>query len=130
MDTRSNMVKSEGKQPERIQQQRVVTPLVDVFENAHEVLLFADMPGISEKDINIRFEKNQLSLEGRYEGQREEQNGQNGLNGQSFVYARGFVLPSGVDPEKITADLRNGVLQVHLPKRDSLKPRQITVKGA
>jgi HSP20 family molecular chaperone IbpA len=126
MESDTQMTRRQESRPERVHQRRVAAPPVDIFENAHELLLVADMPGVRQDRINIRFEKNQLMLEGEFEPGEPE----NGLELKPFTYSRSFVLPGGIDADKISAELQNGVLQVHLPKHDHLRPRQISVKAA
>lgn len=109
---------------ERIQQRQALTPAVDVFENAEELLILADFPAVKQEDVDVRFEKNTLSLRGTARSVHPR-------TGQevAFDWVRSFALPGGVNAEKIAAELKNGVLRVTLPKHDSLKPRQISVRA-
>lgn len=97
-------------------QRMTLTPAVDVFENAENFLLVSDFPGVDPAGVEVRFEGNRLTLKGQ-------------VTGQTVQWAREFSLPGGIDADKITADLKNGVLSVTLPKLESLKPRQITVRA-
>jgi HSP20 family molecular chaperone IbpA len=90
---------------------------VDIFENNEELLLVADVPGAPSEAVTLRFERNQLAIKARCEA-------------EGFDYVRSFVLPGGVDPERIRAELRDGVLTVHLPRHDRLRPRQINITTA
>jgi len=83
-------------------------------------LLMADMPGVNKDAVNIRLDKNQLTLEGAVKDPE--------LSGEAgFMFSRTFLIPNGIDPDRIAAKLKHGVLTVHLPKHDKLRPRQITV---
>jgi HSP20 family molecular chaperone IbpA len=126
MATNKDMVKREDKNPERVAQRPVYAPLVDIFENGEEILVVADVPGANKDHVAIRFEKNQLTFEAACAA--EDVVGA-GDDARGLDYARSFLVPGGVDPERISAELKNGVLRVHLPKQERLKPRQITVTG-
>jgi HSP20 family molecular chaperone IbpA len=109
---------------ERIQQRQVLTPAVDVFENADGLLIVADLPAVKEEDMDIRFEKNVLHLRGTARTVHP-------VSGQdmAFDWVRSFAVPGGVNAEKISAELKHGVLRVLLPPDDRLKPRQIQVRA-
>jgi len=105
------------------------TPRVDILETEDELTLLADMPGVKPDDVDVRFENGELVLHGRCQDRHE---------GVQFLYAeygvgdfyRAFTINQDVDPSKISAELKNGVLTVHLPKAEAVKPRKITVQGA
>jgi HSP20 family molecular chaperone IbpA len=102
---------------ERMQPYKELTPAVDIFENKEEVLILADLPGVEKDDLAIQFEKNHLSLQAKRK-----------IEGDTYQYVRSFVVPNGIDAEKIAAELTNGVLRLKLPKSAALKPRTIAVK--
>lgn len=105
-----------------------LTPRVDVLETEQELLLLADLPGVKQDNIDIRFEKGELTLHARRIGNRAE---------EEFVqreipaadYFRSFRISEKIDAEKIWAELKLGVLTLHLPKAEAAKPRKIAVKG-
>ncbi len=105
----------------------VVAPAVDIYENEHEYLVLADLPGVPSDGVRIRFENGELSLDAT------RQNGDNGeYIGTEIVaadYRRLFRIPETVDSEKIDAQLKNGVLHLVLPKSSKARPRQISVKS-
>ncbi|MBA3546493.1 MAG: Hsp20/alpha crystallin family protein [Nannocystis sp.] len=105
----------------------VVAPAVDIYENEHEYLVLADLPGVPSDGVQIRFENGELSLDAT------RQNGDNGeYIGTEIVaadYRRLFRIPETVDSEKIDAQLKNGVLHLVLPKSSKARPRQISVKS-
>jgi len=98
---------------------RDLTPSVDVFENADELLLLADMPGATAESVAVNVEGGQITIEA-----------QRALHGESVRYRRMFQLPSTIDPEGISAELRDGVLHVHLKKSEKAKRRVIAVRSS
>jgi HSP20 family protein len=105
-------------------------PPVDIFENdQHEIVLKAELPGISREDIDIRVENNLLTIRG--ERKREQETKQESYHRVERVYgsfSRSFSLPSTINTEKVGAEFKDGVLTVVLPAREEAKPRQIQVK--
>ncbi len=118
-----NVAKRETTDVERIERRRTYAPAVDIFENTEEILMYADMPGVTLDEVKINFEKNQLTMEGTCTCLKDYE------KDDGFVYTRKFVVPGGIDPDRISAELRNGVLTIHLPKQDSLRPREIAVQA-
>jgi len=121
MNTETNIRKRENNVPEKMAQRAAVAPAVDIFENKDELLILADLPGVAKEDLSIHLDNGQLTLEGRLRefGPEEE----------PFDYRRSFVVPQGIDAEKIAANLQSGVLRVVLPKPAAIKPRQIAVNA-
>ena len=129
----NGMMKSEKKSevttPELTRGAVTFTPRVDIIETPEELLLFADLPGVKSEDVDVRFENGELILHGRCQPR---------YNPAGFLlneyevgdYYRVFTLNENVDAEKINAELKQGVLTVHLPKSEAVKPRKISVKGA
>jgi len=99
----------------------VVTPHVDIYEGAEELLVVADVPGLSLEGVHVNFEKDTLTFEG------EAFTGDHALASKPFVYRRSFRVPRGVDAAQIGASLAQGVLTIRLPKAEHLKPRRIHV---
>jgi HSP20 family protein len=105
------------------------SPNVDIIENADELTLIADMPGVNPDGIDIEYEQGELTIRGRVAPRNEQ---------RTFLlheygvgdFQRVFQLGEGVDNDRITAEIANGVLIVHLPKVERMKPRKIAVKGA
>lgn len=110
-----------NKAPEQVaDQDRWETPPVDVFENDDEYLLVADLPGVVSDAVRIDVDKDQLNIEGRLV-KAEDQH----YNG----YRRSFKLPGGTDNEAVNAELKQGVLWLHLPKAAAVRPRRIEIKA-
>jgi len=126
---RAGLSRRDGADAEKIQQRRTAAPPVDIYENADELLVIADMPGVAQDAISISLDKMELTIDGR----RTPENGAGSYlaaEGESLDYRRSFLLPQGIDADKIAAELRHGVLRVRLPKSAALKPRQIEVKAS
>lgn len=97
---------------------RELQPRVDVYENADELLLLADVPGATADSINVRYEDAELRLEAQ----------RTAADGPKLRYSRAFALPDTIDPDRITAELKHGVLHVHLGKVEKAKPRSIAIR--
>lgn len=116
-----------GEQLENVEQRPTEIPRVDVYENDQELLLIADLPGVAKDALGIRVEQDELVLEGR---RRAEPPGTALAAEWSGVdFRRGFRLPHGIDREHIEAELKAGILRLHLPKAATLRPRRIEVKS-
>jgi len=119
--------KSEVMQPEATQG-IYYTPRVDILETENELTLFADVPGVKPDAVDVRFENGELILHARCSPRHE---GANYLAREYGVgnFYRAFTISQDIDTDKITAELKNGVLTLHLPKSEAVKPRRITIKG-
>jgi HSP20 family molecular chaperone IbpA len=107
---------------EHVRDERRVTPPVDVYENKDELLVIVDVPGAGKDGLSIQLEDGQLDVEARQSAAFAE----GGF--QPLVFARSFKVPSTIDQAKVSAELDNGVLKVHLPKSELAKPRRIAIK--
>lgn len=106
-------------------------PAVDIVEDDKEYVIKADLPEVDKEDVNVTFENGMLTLSGErhFEKSDEDESKKYHRVERSYGhYSRSFRLPELVDAEGLTAEFQNGVLTVHLPKREELKPRQIEVK--
>jgi len=105
------------------------TPAVDVRESEDGYLMEAEIPGLSDKDIDLKIEDNILTLSSRKEESKEDStNGYLIRERRSAEFCRTFVLPKDVDRDKIKAEFKNGLLVVSIPKAAEAKPRKIAVK--
>jgi HSP20 family protein len=127
MSNETRLTKRSGDAAEKLQQRPFLTPAVDIYENADELLLVADLPGVAKDGVTIHFDKGQLSIE----GQRTAPASGSVLAAEfrALDYRRSFAVPQGIDSDKIAAEMTSGVLRVHLPKAAALRPRQIHVKA-
>jgi len=103
-------------------------PAVDIYETENEVVLTAEIPGIEEKDIEIKVEDSTLTLRGerKFEKETKEEN-YHRIERAYGSFFRSFTLPTYVDQDRIEAQHENGVLKIHMPKRSELKPRKVKI---
>jgi HSP20 family protein len=109
------------RSPEKMAERPTYAPPVDIFENKDEVLILADMPGVTTEGLTVNLDRDQLTIDAR--------RAPSATGDEAFDYRRVFVVPHGIEPEKISASLQHGVLRLTLPKPATLKPRQIEVKA-
>jgi len=102
------------KERERHEETEATLAPVDVFENDREFLLVADLPGVPKGGADITLERNRLIVQASAHARR---------------YRRELIVPQTVDAEGVEAEIKAGVLTVHLPKRPEQQPKQITVRG-
>ena len=114
--------------PAEVTRNVTYTPRVDILENEEELQLFADLPGVQEDHVDIRFENGELTLHAR-RPQTAVGRGQWLWENQTGDFFRAFQISEQVDSSKIWAELKNGVLTLHLPKVEAAKPRKIAVRG-
>lgn len=105
-------------------------PAVDIYENKDDLVLFADMPGVEKKDLNIKLEDRLLTIEGLVREEKDEKERSLLTEYQVARYFRTFTLGDAVDRGKIQAKLVNGVLHLVLPKSEAAKPHKIEVCAA
>ncbi len=104
-------------------------PAVDIREEDHAYVLEAELPGLNEKDIDIKVEGNLLTLSSKHEEKKEEKkNGCILKERRTSSFSRSFVLPKDVDREKIDATFKNGLLTLTLQKEPKAQPKSIQVK--
>jgi HSP20 family protein len=103
-------------------------PAVDVYEDEHNVTLKIEVPGIDEKDIDVRIENNVLTVHGerKFDKEEKEENFRR-VERQYGSFTRTFTLPTTVDAEKVAANYDKGILKIALPKKAEAKPKQIKV---
>ncbi|RPI51696.1 MAG: Hsp20/alpha crystallin family protein [Deltaproteobacteria bacterium] len=128
MNDRTKLVKREESMPKTSREIPALAPLVDIYENEDEILLYADMPGVDKKDITVNIDNGKLSLSGV---RKIEPTG--AVQWEEFgnvEYQRTFSVPQTIDVDKINAELKDGVLRLHLTKSEAAKPKQIEIKAA
>jgi len=103
-------------------------PSVDILEKDDALILRAELPGITEKDIDLKIEGNTLTLKGERKMEDEDnKSNYHRVEGHYGSFLRSFKLPDTVDVEKINAEYKNGVLTIKLPHKPETKPRDIQV---
>jgi HSP20 family molecular chaperone IbpA len=126
MSNATHLAKHATRSAEPVQYHDTVAPPVDVYENADELLVVADVPGASRDAIDVQLEKGQLTILARRGG--ETTGTPVATEYRARDYFRVFSVPQGIDASRIDAQLTAGVLRLRLPKSESLKPRRIEVK--
>jgi HSP20 family protein len=105
------------------------TPRVDVREEEGRYLLEAEIPGFSEKDVDVRVDDNLLTISSRKEEDKQTTEARYLVRERkSREFSRSFVLPKDVDSEKISGSFSNGILTLSMEKRPEAKPRQIEIR--
>lgn len=111
----------------RARNESVLRPPVDIHETADELVLRADMPGVTRERLEIRVDGNTLLIEGTIGIAPQDAMTAIHADVRSTTYRRQFILSNELDSSSIAASLQNGVLTVKLPKRAEHKPRRIPV---
>ena len=106
-------------------------PSVDIFENDNDVVIKAELPGMNAKDIEVKLENNILVLKGerRFEKEAKEENYYR-IEREYGSFSRAFSLPAAVNGDKVTAEYKDGVLTIVLPKKEEIKPKPIKIAAA
>jgi len=109
----------------------VFAPSFDVKETKDGYEFRADLPGVREEDLEISLTGNRLAISGHREQEKREQGETYYASERSYgVFSRAFTLPDGTDGDNVKAELKNGVLQVLVPKKPEVQPRKITIAKA
>lgn len=111
---------------ERTRDTATFTPRFDIWENDDELVLFGDLPGVAPADLDIRFEGGELTIHGRVAPRQQNLQYIYGEYGLGDFY-RSFAIGESIDADNISAELKHGVLTLHLPKTEAVKPRRIQV---
>ena len=108
--------------------ERAIRPPVDIFEDATGITLQADMPGVSKARLNVRVDRDTLSIEGDTDIPMQEGMAALYADVRSSHYQRSFSLSRELNTDKIEASLKDGVVTLRIPKREELQPRKIEVR--
>jgi len=128
---RMNRLFRESYSPEGPEEALTTTsyaPPVDIYEDEHNIILKIEVPGIDEKNIDVRIQNNTLTVQGdrKIEKEEKEENFRR-VERQYGSFTRSFTLPSSVDPGQVSARCDKGVLKISLAKKAEAKPTQIKV---
>jgi HSP20 family molecular chaperone IbpA len=121
MNTQQQNVQNGDKKDrslERTRAGRERVPPVDIYESEHELLLVADVPGVSSQHLNLRIEPPELRIEGTSTGE------------EAVTWVRAFNIDERIAAGEVTAELKNGVLTIHLPKAAESKPRKVEIRAS
>ena len=128
---RMNRLFRESNSPEGPEEALTTTtlaPPVDIYEDEHNIVLKIEVPGIDEKDIDVRIEGNTLTVHGERKLERDEKEENfRRVERQYGSFTRSFTLPSSVDTGQVSAHYDKGVLKINLAKKAEAKPKQIKV---
>ena len=105
------------------------TPLVDIIEDNNEYLVKAELPELKKEEVKVNVENGELTISGERKSEKEEKGKKFHRNERSYgSFLRSFTLPESVNADKVSAEFKDGVLSVHLPKDEKAKPKSIEVK--
>src|SRR5437660_12936803 len=128
---RMNRLFREAYSPEEPEESLTTTnfaPPVDIYEDEHSITLKLEVPGIDEKDIDVRIENTTLTVHGERKMEKEEKEENfRRVERQYGSFTRSFTLPTAVDTGQVSADYDKGVLKINLAKKAEAKPKQIKV---
>ena len=97
---------------------RELSPAVDVYENEAELLIVVDLPGVTHERLDLKIDPPELRFEAAVEG------------AEGPVWRRSFTIDERIDANKVSAELKHGVLKIRLPKAEEVKPRKVAIRGA
>ena len=128
MTARQEVSTGEG-QTVRRENEFAVRPAVDIFEDAHGIMVVAEMPGVAKERLHVQADRNNLVIEG--DAAIDMPPGMEAVYAdvQSTRYARSFVLSGELETDAIDAKLKDGVLTIRIPKRAEFRPRKIEVRA-
>jgi len=106
----------------------VLVQPVDIYETENEFVIKAEMPGVKKDAVDITFEKNELEINGKVNGNFPDEKNIKYSEFGLYNYHRKFNVGDTIDNNKLTASLENGILTLNLPKREEVKPRKIEVQ--
>lgn len=105
------------------------SPACDIYENENEIVVKAELPEVKKEDVHVTIENNVLTIRGERKFSEEtKQENYHRVERRYGEFMRSFTLPSFVEPAKVNADFKDGVLRVTIPKREEAKPKQVEVK--
>ncbi|WP_397381853.1 Hsp20/alpha crystallin family protein [Prosthecobacter sp.] len=104
------------------------TPLVDIIEDNNEYLVKAELPELKKEEVKVNVENGQLTISGERKSEKEEKGKKFHRIERSYgSFLRSFTLPESVNADTVSAEFKDGVLSVHLPKDEKAKPKSIEV---
>ena len=128
----SKSLKSEKTQEaasaERTKDRPIYNPAVDILEDADNLYIYADMPGADDKSVNVSLENDVLTIEAQSQDVSFDKHDVTYTEYGEGDYYRAFTLNETIDRDKIEARMKNGVLNIVLPKAEAVKPRSIPIK--
>lgn len=129
-DLTSNRSEESVRRVERTRDGRTYLPNCDIIEKENELLVLADMPGVPADQLDIQYERGLLTIQGRVDRDRDASRNYVVREYGVGDFHRSFEIGEGIDASRIEAEIRDGVLTLHLPKSEKLRPRKIAVKAS
>jgi len=130
-DDLSRAIGPRGGQPQQPREHvssRVWSPLVDVYEDADAIIIRADLPGVNQEEIDIEMNNDTLTLRGERKFEDEQRRDRYvRVERQYGAFQRSFTVGVPIEPDKIKAVYKNGILELTLPKAEVTKPRKVQV---
>ena len=124
---RQDVTTAESSEAGKHEQETVLRPAVDIFEDADGITLVADMPGVSRDRLNVEVDKDMLLVEGDARIDTPDNMEALYADVRSTHYRRSFALSSELETREIAASLKDGVLNLRIPRRAEVRPRKIEV---
>ncbi len=121
--------RAEVARPETTRGGVYFTPRVDIYETDKELTLYAEVPGVRPEDVNLHYEQGELMLHGKVRPRPLDRGTPLLQEYEEGDFYRAFTIHESIDSTRIEAEVKNGVLVVHLPKVEAARPRQIKVRG-
>lgn len=128
MNKNMEVTKRSENMVEKQQDLATVAPVVDIYENDEEILLHADMPGVTKDKISVNVDNGKLEISGVRNLQTK--GAESWQEFDDIEYRRVFSVPQTIDVAKVNAELKDGTLKLHLPKAEVAKPRTIEIRTA
>ena len=122
-------VAARQQEQRQAQNEQTLMPPVDVIEDSTGITLYADLPGVTRDNLDLHVEGDSLSIEGNVKLEMPEALQATYAEVNCSRYRRVFTLSKELDPEKITAELAQGVLKLRIPKAEHAQPRRIEIRG-
>ena len=132
-NTQKELKRQDERQPAEVEYMsstEAIAPNVDIYERSDALVVVADMPGVDQNSISINVEKRILTVEGRTSAEAEEGYDLDYVEYQPSSYRRSFTLSNEVKVDGITANLKDGVLRIVLPKAEEARVKKIAVRTA
>jgi HSP20 family molecular chaperone IbpA len=127
MNENTELTTRKAEMLEKRQELPRIAPAVDIYENEDEILLHADMPGVTKDHVSVHVDNGKLEISGT---RKVEKKGASSWEEFGAVeYRRVFSVPQSIDVGKVNAELKEGVLRLHLPKAEAAKPRTIKISA-
>ena len=129
MSAQQDVAKTQSAAPQHTAgEEHAIRPPVDIYEDAHGIMVVAEMPGVSKEHLNVQADRNSLTIEGKAVIDMPQGMEPIHADVQHTRYSRSFVLSGELETDAIDAKLKDGVLTIRIPKRSEYRPRKVDVR--